>query len=728
MPKPFKKQLIDFFNTLSRLGPDSEDVKNVGAYNALLLTTRELYKQYEKCSKKDRFGEPVMLEEADRATFQKRYEDFMGAANEYYIELNKNPDKNAEFMNVISGTQQAVLNDSRRLENTVSLEGKSIAEIFPRDAVGELREDNNRLAQFDTAMKAVNKGAFIGSPQFDAVMKSFKKVKQLSAAEAQNPGYASEALKEAYKDLQGKLTIYLNKKEDEKKALARKGKQPSTVAKNRTDFAKRLQAFVTDRCNDPELFDELQDTMLRNSPQQKTDKELAYEFMNSVYQPVPKLWGEGIEKKIYSHEGFESIPHLDISGLSVGGKQLSSNEFSALAISTMLMPGFGEQARKDGPGDQDLSPEARARLCSTMYTFDAASFVNGQLHGRDNSFRKEHIIMGIIPARSATQEALQKYQAGDRAPLSNILANGLMNFELFLPHMSTGTTNMYAMNRTFDQLRNVMERDPALKEATFSRYREMAKEAADKLPALNQELENAKKELNGIQKKQSPEFAAAAKHYAKVRADQSLYNGISKKTPEDSLRTLNGYIKAEKVGLRCDKAMLRLREAQRTGHELSLQDKRRCVIDMLQDGALNASTEAHKASEQPQSESILNEPEYASLAMNQESSSLLIPLGNACSHSGSTPTPLVANLNTKTGAQAFDTYFAKYVPEKAVNDLVKTDNKALLEKLHDALNRSTVVTESIKEVTRKANTNNAPTNSRTRQNVKNNDQPSRGSR
>lgn len=724
MPKPLKKQLVDMITDLSRFGPDKSS--NEKLHQDLLSKAHTLFTLYEKRSRKNIIGELPMLKDADRDTFQKQYEDFLSAANQYYMELDKNPAENAERMNVILSTQQAVLTDSRRLAQTQSLEWKTFSDVFPRDAVGELREDNSELARFETTMNAVNKGAFIGSSQFDAVMTSFKKVKQLSAAEAENPGYASEALKEAYTELHGKLTTYLKKKEDEEKALARKGKQPSAVAKNRTDFARRLQAFVTERCNDPDLFDELPNAMISKPDQPKTDKELGYEFMNSVYAPVPIPNQAALAsgRHPYYIEDFNQIPHLDIKNFKLGGKPLSSEDFSVLAIGTMLMPGYSEQAKLETLGA--FSPEVRGMDTITMFCADAANFRDGVFIGREDCFRSEYIHHGIIPARQATYEALQKYQEGNLDSLANILAAGLISYETYMRTMAVGTNNMYAFNKAFDHLRSVMERDPALKEATFARYRQITEEAAEKLPALKQQVEEAQTKLTGIQKKKSPEFVEAAKQYVKVHADQVYYEGKSKMKPENSLRALNSYVQAEKIALRCTKARMRLREAQRTGRELSPQDKRRCVTEILLEGALNASTNVHKVNEDAKAERLTTAPGVLATLMNEETASLASSILLVDGRMQRSASPLIFSLSTKQGPQAFDAYFKTYVTEGLINKLVKTDNAALLGM--DTTKRASLVEDSMKEVARaaKANTNNAPNNSRTQQNVKSSDQPSRG--
>ena len=108
-----------------------------------------------------------------------------------------------------------------------------------------LAEIGRDLDVLQAEMERANKGFFVGSSQFDHVIKAFRQVKTLS--ERATPNMSAQEIKnlhDAYERLGEVTQVYLEKKEAERAAKAKEGKKPSDVAKTRTAFAQKLQRFT----------------------------------------------------------------------------------------------------------------------------------------------------------------------------------------------------------------------------------------------------------------------------------------------------------------------------------------------------------------------------------------------------------------------------------------------------------------------------------------------------
>lgn len=96
----------------------------------------------------------------------------------------------------------------------------------------------------DAELRKVNSGAFIGSKQFDDVIRAYANVKALAQKMGNDPlNWDIRRMDAAYKNLENKLQAYTDKKLLEEKALAQKGKRPSKTAQDRVAFAEALRGY-----------------------------------------------------------------------------------------------------------------------------------------------------------------------------------------------------------------------------------------------------------------------------------------------------------------------------------------------------------------------------------------------------------------------------------------------------------------------------------------------------
>ena len=201
-------------------------------------------------------------------------------------------------------------------------------------------ENNNRnLTSLESTMHAVNKGAFISSKQFDDVIKAFNTVKKMSfdMNEGVSNGYLNE-LNEAYKTLNKKLTIYLDKKSEERAAKTAQNKKVSSTFEDRVEFAEDLKTFVHDR------IDGLENELARTAnAEQFTSKSMANKFSNYVKSRIERQNRSMIEEvsSLSAKDPYAMIKARTVNSRAILNDYLSGKKTINNGVEQMLKVNIG---------------------------------------------------------------------------------------------------------------------------------------------------------------------------------------------------------------------------------------------------------------------------------------------------------------------------------------------------------------------------------------------------
>lgn len=195
------------------------------------------------------------------------------------------------------------------------------------------------------------------------------------------------------------------------------------------------------------------------------DRKIA--AMSNYFSPNPKrveaFTQKGDQGAPFTMEQFQQLTPIKITGVEVGGKQVTDDQFASLAICAALKPEYGGHVQYKA--EEGRTYEQQVIHCQTMFTSDLM-MIDDKVNGprpRDNVGR--YFDIAVQPGRQYAKQALDKYKAGDPTELGALIAYGIKFNQHQTQHKTLDkdayTANDVAIGRTAELLEN----DPALMKA-----------------------------------------------------------------------------------------------------------------------------------------------------------------------------------------------------------------------------------------------------------------------
>ena len=203
-------------------------------------------------------------------------------------------------------------------------------------------------------------------------------------------------------------------------------------------------------------------------------------------KPNPKHKG-----KLYTQQQFDSLKPIDLKGAQVGGKTVTNREFAALALGAGSDPKVGREVCRTIGGDAE--PLIKPIVAAGYEQEEAEAMVTEalrEMYGRtllvDRDGTGVYFPDVVQPAREKAQAALQAYQAGDKAPMAEILSRMVQNLGDEMCCRTQLDDDLYAQNRMAGDALDMMERDPELKEMARQKYEQNRKKFHDRHPQYHE--------------------------------------------------------------------------------------------------------------------------------------------------------------------------------------------------------------------------------------------------
>jgi len=207
-----------------------------------------------------------------------------------------------------------------------------------------------------------------------------------------------------------------------KQAIMQIGLKKSQLERSKDDISAEI---AVERRKEEALFDAVKNKNYVS----KLDAKL--ESMSNYYRPKPVQNMEITGSKngqAYTQEQFDQLKPIDISGIKIGGKQLTDDQFAALAMCAALMPIIaGEEKANEYGKIRPLTSEDQVIVSNTFFTCDLGKDNIGD--PKNNQFRpreKAGAFFGPIinTGREYALHALQEYQKGRPVLLGKLIAYG----------------------------------------------------------------------------------------------------------------------------------------------------------------------------------------------------------------------------------------------------------------------------------------------------------------
>ena len=267
----------------------------------------------------------------------------------------------------------------------------------------ELKQYDKKSKQYKQELEQYDKK----SKQYEQEMKQYdKKSKQYEQDQKEYPKKWAEYERQA--STQAFTQLGLDR--------IKNGREPDDMKAELADEGRKEQALF-DAAMDKNYVSEL-------------DAKL--ESMSNFYRPHPVQNKEltGLESgQCYTQEQFDKLRPINISGIKIGGKQLTDDQFAALAMCAAMMPDIGgKENAKDYAGDNPFTYEEQSIINNTFYTCDLGKDRLGD--PKDKQFRpreKAGTYFGPIihMGRKYAELALREYtEKGTPLLLSKLIAYG----------------------------------------------------------------------------------------------------------------------------------------------------------------------------------------------------------------------------------------------------------------------------------------------------------------
>ena len=207
-----------------------------------------------------------------------------------------------------------------------------------------------------------------------------------------------------------------------KQTMMQLGLKRSQGARSKDDMTAEI---ANERRKEEAQFDAVMDKNFVS----KLDAKL--ESVSNFYRPHPvqNMALTGTKNgQSYTQEQFDQLKPIDISGIRIGGKQLTDDQFAALAMCAAMTPDIGGKAKAEEYGpDSPITNEEHTIVNNTFYTCDLGKDnigdpKNKQFRPRENAGAFFGPI--INKGREAAFNALKEYQGGNLEPLGKLIAHG----------------------------------------------------------------------------------------------------------------------------------------------------------------------------------------------------------------------------------------------------------------------------------------------------------------
>ena len=204
--------------------------------------------------------------------------------------------------------------------------------------------------------------------------------------------------------------------------------------------------------------------------------QMGLENMMSMFGPKPYAKENFVRAMTYKAADIQQLTPVDLTGLTVGeGKQITDEEFAALAMFAVLKPENGEKmARESNPSIIDYPGAVRAfekagytrqetdelmmNLYASVVTTDA--FRNDNPRNPMTTYFKDY----LQPARLDAKQALEEYAKGNRQPLAEIVSRGMEFADLTARNSPDMDECCCGVLRMASRMADLMGRDPKLRE------------------------------------------------------------------------------------------------------------------------------------------------------------------------------------------------------------------------------------------------------------------------
>ena len=202
--------------------------------------------------------------------------------------------------------------------------------------------------------------------------------------------------------------------------------------------------------------------------------------------PDPKHTGE-----LYTQQQFDSLKPIDLKGAQVGGQPVTDREFAALALAAGSDPKLCKEAYRTIGSDAELLIKP---IVDAGYEQEEAEEMvtepMREMYGRtlltDRAGTGVYFPHVVQPAREKAQAALQAYQAGDKAPMAEILSRMVGNLGNEIICRTQLNDDLYAQNRMAGDALDMMERDPDLKELARQKYEQSRQKFHERHPQYSE--------------------------------------------------------------------------------------------------------------------------------------------------------------------------------------------------------------------------------------------------
>ena len=255
-----------------------------------------------------------------------------------------------------------------------------------------------------------------------------------------------------------------------------------------------------------------------------SDLDARVEAMSNYFRPAPVrnetfTSRNGMDAP-YQLEEFQLLKPIDISGIKVGGDQITDDQFAALSMCASMMEEHGGNVEWDER--TGLTKEENTIYHAPMYTSDLAVIDDGQSGYRPVDDVGKYFGVAIQPGREYAKQALDEYQAGNAEKLGKLIAYGIK--------LQLHTT----VHDTLDQLENLssdvlvsrtaelLEKDPELrgaaKKAGLKEADLLAMKGMQVLAGVCRENERAEKLLRLDTNSRSPEGITERRRVSSIKA------------------------------------------------------------------------------------------------------------------------------------------------------------------------------------------------------------------
>ena len=421
--------------------------------------------------------------------------------------------------------------------------------------------------------------------------------------------------------------------------------------------------------------------------------EKGMERMLSVYSNKPRYLNEEAAKSansIYGHgkvdeKKFKELKSFEIKGITIGGKQISEQEFAALAMAGTMKPGSGvTKFLRENPAEPRGNCDEDYLIVSnqTMFTADIAT-------GRDNSFAD--YFDGIKQGRMTAYEALQEHKQGKSDKLAALLADGMVKMQLWFRDMGTGTPAADCPVEFYSKMADLIERDKKLSALVDTKMKGLMKDYAQKEKDFKTKAAESYKTMEtlgeGIKGMADPnteegkKFGEAMEQYEINRTAYDHYRGIRELgvSLKNALKTIKSFRIANQLSKEANQARDTLREAALSGQPLDKETKKKCIRAMLRTAAMQTNQAAQEEDSVVKAMEEYEGPQTKMVKKGDKCKpKARAHLVGSYQFAESRPVAIMEQLSNKDGIEKLDDYVNMFIKPETVNEMMNKSEKELV--------------------------------------------------